>query len=57
MITKTYEFAYLIPRDAHYITHTSVVRENKDPGRKEQRRVERERGIREERGYDGREER
>lgn len=35
MITKTYEFAYLIPRDAYYITW-SVVRENKEPERKEQ---------------------
>lgn len=35
MIRKTYEFAYLTPRDVYYITE-SVVRENKDPGRKEQ---------------------
>lgn len=35
MIRKTYEFAYLTPRDVCYITE-SVVRENKDPGRKEQ---------------------
>lgn len=33
MITKTYEFACLIPGDAYYITQ-SVVRENKDSGRK-----------------------
>lgn len=35
MIIKTFEFAYLIPRNAYYITE-SVVRENKDLGRKEQ---------------------
>lgn len=34
VITKTYEFACLIPRDAYYIMQ-SVVRENKDSGRKE----------------------